>query len=441
VDQKLGQRKDIRFRGRPDLRFNFSAPILVSPHNSDVIYHAAQFLLKSTCRGDGWEVTSPDLTTHDPRLQKIGPLAYCTITTIDESPVRQGVIWVGTDDGNVQITTDGGTSWTLLNDRISGPPGYWVSRVVASHHDAGTAYVTFTGRRTDDFRPYVFKTADYGETWVSLVNNLPDNEPVNVLREDRKNPELLFVGTEKAVHVSIDGGETWTRLQNNMPTQGIHDLVIHPRENDLVVGTHGRGFFITDISPLQELTSEVLQKDAHLFAIEPKVQWIMPSQKTVSAQNFEGENEPHGVMINYSLNKGISDGVTISVYDGFVLINELRGPGKAGLNSVMWGMTMRGRKRTAEELAKYDEEVATGEREPFYDYYDTNEFFAEPDEEVGKTGLSLSTRVPWEPGMLGREYVLKRVQPGEYTIVLTAGKTTLQQTAVVMKDHWFDKTY
>jgi hypothetical protein len=167
----------------------------------------------------------------------------------------------------------------------------------------------------------------------------------------------------------------------------------------------------------------------------------MPSQKTVSAQNFEGENEPHGVMINYSLNKDIVEGVTISVYDGSVLINELRGPGNAGLNSVMWGMTKRDRKRTAEEIAKYDEEVATGEREPFYDYYDTNEFFAEPDEEVGKTGLSLSTRVPWEPGMRGREYVLKRVQPGEYTIVLMAGKTTLKQTAVIMQDHWYDKTY
>ena len=440
-DQKTGIRRPIEIRGRHDLRFNWDAPILISPHNSNVIYHGANVLLRSPFRGENWGEISPDLTKNEP--EKNGNQEsdfYGTITTVDESPVQQGLIWVGTDDGNVQLTRDGGTSWTLLNERVPENPEYWVTRVIASHHDAGTAYVTYTGRHRADFRPFVYKTTDFGETWISIASNLPD-ESINVIREDRKNPNLLFIGTDRTVYVTLDGGGHWTEMKNNLPTIPVKDMVIHPRENDLVLGTFGRGFFITDISPLQELTSDVLQKDAHLFAIEPKVQWVMPSQKTVSAQNFEGENEPHGVMINYSLNKDIADGVTISVYDGSVLINELRGPGNAGLNSVMWGMTKRDRKRTAEEHAKYDEEVATGEREPFYDYYDTNEFFAEPDEEVGKTGLSLSTRVPWEPGMLGREYVLKRVQPGEYTIVLTAGKTTLQQTAVVMKDHWFDKTY
>jgi len=157
IDQKTGQRRRIRYIGRSDLRFNFSTPILISPHNSDVIYHAAQYLLRSSFRGESWEVVSPDLTTNNPDLRDVGPLAYCTITTIDESPVQQGVIWVGTDDGNVQLTTDGGETWTLLNEHISGHPAYWVSRVVASEHDSGTAYVTFTGRRADDFRPFIFK--------------------------------------------------------------------------------------------------------------------------------------------------------------------------------------------------------------------------------------------------------------------------------------------
>ncbi len=193
---------------------------------------------------------------------------YCTITTIDESPVKNGVLWVGTDDGNVQLTTDGGENWTRLNDRIPGNPGYYVSRVTASNHEAGTAYVTFTGRRRDDFRAFVYKTTGFGTTWNSITNNLPE-ESVNVIRGDRKNPDLLFIGTDKAVYVTMDGGKVWTKMQNNMPVNPVHDLVIHPRENDLVVGTHGRGFFITDISPLQELTREVLASDAYLFGIEP----------------------------------------------------------------------------------------------------------------------------------------------------------------------------
>ena len=165
----------------------------------------------------------------------------------------------------------------------------------------------------------------------------------------------------------------------------------------------------------------------------------MPSQNTVGAQNFEGENEPHGVMINYYLKKNHPEGVKIAVYDRNILINELEGPGQAGLNSVMWGMTRRGRKRTQEEIARWDKEVATGEREPFYDYYDTNEFFGSPDEEVGITGLSLRTRVAWEPGMRGREYVLKRVQPGEYTIKLYVGKAVLSQESTLLQDHWYDQ--
>ena len=145
-----------------------------------------------------------------------------------------------------------------MNDTITGNPGYWVSRIIASHHNAGTAYVSYTGRRRDDFRPFVYKTTDFGRSWKSISSNLPVDEPVNVIREDHKNPNLLFVGTEKAVHVSLNGGDRWIRMQNNMPTAGVHDIVIHPRENDLVVGTHGRGSYIADISPLQELKPEVL---------------------------------------------------------------------------------------------------------------------------------------------------------------------------------------
>jgi len=438
-DQKTGQRKRVRYRENRSLRFNWNAPILISPHNSDVIYHGANVLLKSPYRGERWEEVSPDLTKNDSlKFGGVEVRQYGTITTIDESPIEQGVIWVGTDDGNVQLTRDGGETWTLLNDRIPDNPEYWVTRMTASHHNAGTAYVTYTGRHHTDFRPFIYRTTDFGETWASIVNNLPD-EGINVMKECHKNSNLLFIGTDRTVYVSFDGGQHWNEMKNNLPTIPVKDLLIHPRENDLVVGTFGRGFYITDISPLQELSREVLGKDAHFFKIEPKIQWIMPSQNTVGAQNFEGENEPHGVMINYYLKKNHPDGVKIAVYNRSILINEMEGPGHAGLNGVMWGMTKRGRKKTPKEIARWDKEVATGEREPFYDYYDTNEFFGNPGEEVGITGLSLRTRVPWEPGMRGREFVLIRVQPGEYTIKLYVGEAVFSQKSTLLQDHWYDQ--
>jgi photosystem II stability/assembly factor-like uncharacterized protein len=440
-DQKTGQRKRIRYRGNRDIRFNWNAPILISPHNPNVIYHGANMLFKSPFRGERWEEVSPDLTKNDAsKFDGREVRFYGTITSIDESPIEQGVIWVGTDDGNVQLTRDGGKTWTLLNDNIPNNPEYWVTRIIASHHDVGTAYLTFTGRHRTDFRPYVYQTSDFGNAWVSIANDLPA-EGINVIKEDRKNPNLLFIGTDRTVYVTMDRGKTWNEMKANLPAIPVTDLVIHPRENDLVVGTFGRGFYIADISVLQELSQDVLAKDAHLFKIEPKVQWVMPSQKTVSAQNFEGENEPYGVVFNYYLKDRQPEGVKISVYDGSILINELVGSGEAGLNSVEWGMTKRGRKRTPEEVASWDEQVAKGEKEPFYDYYDTNEHYGEADEEVGRTGLSLRTRVAWEPGMRGREYVFKRVQPGGYTIKLAVGDKVLKRKSVILQDFWYDKQY
>lgn len=440
-DQKTGVRRRIQYRGNRELRFNWNAPLLISPHNPDVIYHGANVVLRSSFRGERWEEISPDLTKND--ASKFGGLEvsqYGTLTTIDESPVEQGVLWAGSDDGNVQVSRDGGETWTLLNDNIPANPGYWVSRIIASHHAAGTAYVTFTGRHMTDYRPFVYKTTDYGATWTSIAANLPD-ESINVIREDHKNPNLLFVGTDRTVHVSLDGGRSWNELKNNLPTIPVHDLVIHPRENDLVVGTFGRGFYIADISPLQELTREVMDSDVHFFDIETKVQWVMPRQTAVADQNFAGENEPQGVMLNYYLKDSIPGGVTLSVYDGAILINEFESPGNAGLNSVMWGMTRRGRKKTPEEVARWDEQMQFGEAEPFYDYYDTNEFFGAPDQEVGRTGLSLRTRVQGRPGRRGRDYVLHRVQPGEYRVELRAGETVLTRTSLILQDFWYDKTF
>ena len=439
IDQKTGKRKHIQFGRESGIRFNWNAPFLLSPHNQEMIYHGANKVLRSSNRGESWEEISPDLTTNDPRkIEGVGAVQYCTITTLDESPVQRGLIWVGTDDGNVHLTRDEGETWTILNDCIPDNPGYWVSRIIASHYDAGTAYVTYTGFHNDDFRPFVYKTMDFGNTWVSIASNLP-RESVNVIREDHKNPDLLFIGTDKAVYVSIDGGQNWSKMKNNMPTIPVHDLVIHPRENDLVVGTHGRGFFITDISPLQELTPDVLLKDEYMFAVEPKVQWIMPSQKATSAQNFAGENESHAVVINYCLKQPMKGDVKFVVYDKNRVIDEFSGSKASGLNRVEWGMTWR-RKRTQEEIARWERwQKFMEEDEEFFDYYDTVEWYGDPDEEVDKWGRSLQTRVHQPPGLMDRLYAYYRVKPGEYTIALMADGKVLKRKAVILQDHWFDK--
>ncbi|MGB8953551.1 MAG: hypothetical protein WCC06_12910 [Candidatus Aminicenantales bacterium] len=359
IDLVTGEVKNIAYQNiRKDLRWNWCAPILISPHDSDTIYHGANILMKSTNRGESWKEISPDLSTNDKTKLTTGKggdgnIQFCTITTIDESPLVEGLLWAGTDDGNVWVTKDGGKNWTKLNDRITENPGYWVSRVTASSHDPGTAYVAYAGYRNDDFRPFLYRTTDYGETWTSIAGNLPEG-PVNVIRQDHGNPNLLFTGTEFGVFVSIDGGQNWTKMKNNMPTQPVHDLVIHPRENDLVVATHGRGLFITDITPLQELTPQVLAREVYLFRIEPKIRWEETKRMASSSSNFNGESEPAGLVINYFLKNKPKGEVKAAVYKGTLLINELKGTADSGIHSVLWDMT-KCRERTPEEKKQYAE--------------------------------------------------------------------------------------
>ncbi|MCI0437238.1 MAG: hypothetical protein L0271_26915, partial [Gemmatimonadetes bacterium] len=351
LDLLTGERKNIRYNDN-ELRWNWNAPILVSPHDCDVIYHAANKLLRSPFRGETWDVISPDLTKADPATLTTGRggdgnIQYATITTIDESPLMPGVIWVGTDDGNVQVTRDRGRNWTLVNDRIPNHPGYWVSRVEASNHEPGAAYVSFTGYRNDDFRPFVYRTTDYGQTWTSIASNLPAG-PINVVREHHANPDLLFVGTEFQVFVSIDRGATWTSMKNNMPTSPVHDLHIHPRENDLIVGTHGRGIYIADISALAQVAPAVLAQNAHFFEPEPKVRWIADDRGNWASSNFRGESEPIAVPLYYHLRTNDGDSVTFTVYQGNLEIGRVRGAGSAGLHRADWNMTRRVERSQAE---------------------------------------------------------------------------------------------
>jgi len=412
IDLQTGERKRIAYSQQdPDMRWNWCAPILVSPHDSDVIYHCGNKVVKSPFRGEYWEVISPDLTTNDPSKLTTGKggdgnIQYCTITTIDESPLVPGLIWVGTDDGNVQLTKDGGANWTKLNENITGNPRYWVSRVHASPHDPGTAFVSYTGYRRDDFRPFLYKTTDYGQTWESISSNLPD-APINVIKQDHKNPNLLFVGTEFNVYVSIDGGKSWALMKGDMPTQPVHDLVIHPRENDLVVATHGRGIFIADITVFQELSSEAVANDVHLFDIESKVRWVNPRNMNSSSANFAGESEPDGIVINYYLKNKVENDVKVAIYQGDMLINEITGKKDAGWNSVLWNMGKR-RERSEEEQKRIKEMMA---RYAEYGYR-----------------MRINPRYDYSPA-----------QYGEYRIVLKVGDKSFTKYASILKDHWYNQ--
>ncbi len=355
-DQKLGRGTSIRARredAKNPYRFNWTAPIHISPHNSRIIYLGAEVLLRSLDRGDNWQEISPDLTTNDPEKLK-GNIEFCTITTISESTLKPGIIWVGTDDGKVQLTQNGGGNWidTTANlAQAGGSEDFYVSRVFASHHDEGTAYAVKTGFQRDDFRPFIFKTADFGETWTSISGDLPDGV-VHVIFEDRKNPDLLFVGKEFGVWVSIEGGIHWVRMMNNIPTQDIFDLLVHPRENDLVVGTYGRGIYITDITPLQEMNKEMLIEDVHLFGIEPKIQWRYKSrQDPAGHRHFSAPNEPNGIIINYYLKEKTKDNVQIVIQD--ITGNEvatLKGMSGAGLHRAVWNMRKELTKEEMEQM-------------------------------------------------------------------------------------------
>jgi photosystem II stability/assembly factor-like uncharacterized protein len=355
MDQVTGESVSIRY-DKMD-RWAWNAPIVVSHHNARTIYHAGNKVVKSTNRGDNWEEISPDLTKNDTALTHgTGNIQYCTIVTMEESYLESGVIWVGTDDGKVQVTKDDGKNWVDVTANITGHPGYWVSRVEPSHFASGTAYVTITGYRHDDFRPFVWKTTDYGKTWTSIAANLP-NEPICVIREHFRNPDLLFVGTTRQVLVSVDGGKVWSSMRSNMPFVAVEDLKIHPRENDLIVGTHGRSIYIADLSWVEHLSGKVLGSDLFLFKPENKIQWKAVRENNSASSNFAGESEQSGVPILYYLQDSVKE-VVVRVLEGERLVFEAKNPGKAGINQLTWNYQERVREYTAEEKEKMKEQAS-----------------------------------------------------------------------------------
>jgi photosystem II stability/assembly factor-like uncharacterized protein len=249
-NMETGETKDIQPRaeeGKERYRYNWMSPFFISHYDPSTLYFAAHKVFKSTDWGDNWECISPDLTTN-PGPEKQGNVPFGTITSLSESTLREGLIFAGTDDGNIQITNDDGKNWEKVSENL---PDKWVSRVRASRHDVNTVYATFTGYRDDDFQTYIYMSTDLGQTWKPISSNLPP-EPVNVIVEDPRDPDILYIGTDLSAYVTLDRGKEWFSLSNHLPTCAVYDLVIQDRDLDLVAGTHGRSVFVLDIEEIRK---------------------------------------------------------------------------------------------------------------------------------------------------------------------------------------------
>ncbi|MFC1725376.1 hypothetical protein ACFL4T_07090 [candidate division KSB1 bacterium] len=338
-------------------RFNWNSPILISPHNSRTIYYGGNKLFKSANMGDDW-TAGIDLTKHIDRskMPLMGMLPdtnhlslhdgisnFGNIITISESPLKEGVLWVGTDDGNVQVSTDGGGTWSNAAEKLKNVPEYtYVSRVVASNFVEGRAYVTLDGHRNDDFKPYIFVTENFGKKWKSIASNLPEGGTVNVIREHHRNENLLFAGTERGAYFTIDRGETWHKFEN-LPIVPVDDIAIHPRENDLIFGTHGRSIYVLDdITPLEELSEKVLQSDFFLFSPRTAERFSYYNNFGATGHKmFIAPNPTFGAIITYFLKEelGNRDRLSIEILDeAGKTVRRIRGTKNKGFNRTPWDL-------------------------------------------------------------------------------------------------------
>ncbi|MGI9086580.1 MAG: WD40/YVTN/BNR-like repeat-containing protein [Chthoniobacterales bacterium] len=362
VNKKTHEGRDIQPKPnyKEKLRFNWNTPIALSPNEKGTIYIGAQFLFRSRNHGQSWDRISPDLTTNDPEKQKqeqsggvtidnSAAEMYTTIYSISESPKDKNVIWVGTDDGNVQVTRDGGKTWTNTVANIPDlPKNSWVSWVQASNFAPGTAYATFDRHTFGDMTAYLYKTTDFGKTWAALVSPKEISGIqgyAHVIKEDLVKPDLLFLGTEFGLYVSIDGGKAWAQFKGDrFPAVPVRDMVIQPRENALVLATHGRGIWIVDdITPLRALTPDLLGQEAAFVAAKPVEQRIQGNrgQGAPGAATFIGDNPPDGAVITYyQRSRHLFGKLKLEVLDASGrVIDELPASKRPGLNRVVWNMS------------------------------------------------------------------------------------------------------
>jgi photosystem II stability/assembly factor-like uncharacterized protein len=333
-------------------RFNWNSPIAVSVKEPGAVYFGGNVLFKSRDYGQSWQVISPDLTTNNPEKQKSsgGSIVtdntaaefHCTIISIAVSELDPNVIWVGTDDGNVQVTRDGGRSWNNVFTNVPGlKPNAWIPTVEASHFDVGTAYIAADHHQDDDYAPYAYMTTDFGRTWKPIMGDLPRSAAwVHVVREDRKNRNLLFIGTEMGLWASWDRGAHWYSMRGDLPIVQVRDLQIHPRENDLIVATHGRGMLVLDdIGWLQNLNTAVTA-DATLFDVRDAVNWNDWNRDgNLGQKAWSAPNPPNGALITYYLRAQQPVALTITEKGSTQVVRRLNAPSTAGMNRVAWDLT------------------------------------------------------------------------------------------------------
>ncbi len=377
--------------GQPRFRFNWNSPFFISPHSPTTLYFGGNYVFKLTQRGDRWEKISPDLSTRDvEKIETVGSEAetHGTVVSLAESPLMAGLLWAGTDDGLVHVTRDDGKSWTNVT-----PPqtnGYYISRIEASHHDLETAYVAIDGHRSDHFEPVLVVTTDGGKAWSQITSEgdgaLPSGDIVKVVREDRENSRVLYVGTERACYVTIDRGKRWVKLNGeSLPTVAVDDLIQHPREMDLVAGTHGRSLYILDdATPLSQMTPAVVAGEFHLFTCkEGKPRYYLPYEGMWGDRMFRAANPPRGVQISYWIRDFNHETVELVIADSTgAAVRKLTGTNQPGINRVVWDL----------QAEKHDR-------------------FENPD-----TGLGLTDFVP----------------PGDYTVTATFGEQSAKTQVRVL---------
>jgi photosystem II stability/assembly factor-like uncharacterized protein len=353
-------------------RFQWTFPIAISPHDHNKVYVGSQHVHMTTDGGQSWEVISPDLSTNDQsKLGSSGGLTpdnasveyACLIFALAESPLEEGVIWAGTNDGLVHVTRDGGENWSDVTGNIPDLPEWGtVSNIEPSRYEAGTCYITVDFHQMNDRNPYVYKTNDYGASWKSISGDIPKSmfSYAHCVREDPVRKGLLYVGTENAIYVSFDDGENWIPFQSNMPHAPVHWMVVQEQFNDLVVATYGRGFWIMDdITPLQQLTREVSESEVYLF--KPRAAYRFRSRSTPMDSTQEpsvGQNPPYGAQIHYYLKERAKGRVKIDIYDeSGDKVKSLSGTNSPGINRINWNLryepTERIKLRTKPEYAEW----------------------------------------------------------------------------------------
>jgi photosystem II stability/assembly factor-like uncharacterized protein len=410
-DQANGPPADLKYR------FNWTMPLTMSPHDRNTVYVGSQHVHRTTNRGQSWEVISPDLSTNDKKRQQpsggltldnIGVEYAFTVMAIAESRAQRGLIWAGTNDGQVQLTRDGGKKWENVTRNIPNlPPWGTVGNIEPSRHDAGTAYLTVDLHQVNNRDPFVYKTTDFGQTWRAIVNGIPKSmlSYAHCVREDPVRRGLLYLGTENAIYVSFNDGEQWQPLQNNLPAAPVYWITVQEHFNDLVIATYGRGFWILDdLSPLQQLTSQALASDVQLFPPRAAYRFRdITAEASATNDATVGDNPTYGAAINYFLKSAATGPVTISIEDAQgQAIRTLTGPRTAGLNRIYWDL----RHAPSKEVRLR-----------------TSPLYA-PEIEVGPDGF--------RPGGGGRLSLL--ALPGTYTVRLSAGGRDQTQKLEVRKD-------